>query len=178
MISAALGPSRCAPRMRPVPSSISTFRARACAACRQPIGPGELQRRRDGAGGDQHAAPDQAIVADGEGGRVDEARAPVKLLDADLCRRLLGTLRRRVDQRPLEAHEGGPVDRQRAGRHADVAHVPHVMDRLGRPHQDLFGNATAQRTGAVTPVPTTTRSKRRSIPASSRTWMPSRALRP
>jgi hypothetical protein len=66
-------------------------------ALRQPVGPGELQRPRHRAGSDQHAAADQAVIADGERGGVDEARAPMNLLDADLRPRLLGALRRRVD---------------------------------------------------------------------------------
>jgi len=107
-------------------------------ACRQPIGPGELQWRRHGAGGDQHAPADQAIVADGERGRVNEARPPVKLLDADLCPRLLGTLGRRVDERPLEAHERGPVDRQRAGHFRDPPpHHPGLRETLFRSQENI-----------------------------------------
>jgi hypothetical protein len=114
----------------------------------QPFGTGKFQGHRRGAGSDEHATTDQAVVADGQRGGAHEPGAAVKLLDPDPGPGLLGPLRRLVDHGMLEPHELRPVEGEPIRRYPLTDEVTRVVDRLRGADKDLLRHATAQRAGS------------------------------
>ncbi len=117
-------------------------------ARRQQLGPGERQGPRHGAGGDQHALAGEALLADREGRRSDEAGAAVEHLHPGPRPGLLGPRGHRIGRRAIEAHERRPVDREPVGAHALAGHAGGGMDGFRRAHEHLLGVAAPLRAGA------------------------------
>jgi hypothetical protein len=112
-------------------------------------GAGHGKRRRLRPARDRHVARAQTIVADHEGGLVEEARAALERGDPGFGERSLPVRRHRVGEAALESHESRPIDRQAGVAHALAAHQPGRLDHLGPAAQHLLRVAAAQGAGAA-----------------------------
>src|SRR5207247_2186485 len=77
-------------------------------------------------------------------GDIHNSPTPVKSVDTDLLPVLRGALGRWIDERTLELHQLRPIDRERAGGHADTVHVAGGVNGFCRADQDLLRHATAE----------------------------------
>src|SRR5262249_878484 len=119
----------------------------------EPLGTREAQGPRHGAGADDEMAARQAVVADGERGRPYEPGQPMEPFHPHLRPALVGAGGGPPDHGALEAHELGPVDRERPGWNTLALQVLRSLDGVRRTDQDLLRHAAAERTGATERLP-------------------------
>src|SRR5262249_36496901 len=98
---------------------------------------------------DQHMTAGQAVVAQRQRRRPHESRPSVERRDTRFRVALLVGGRHRIRGGALGAHERRPVDRDTAGAYATLGERPRRVDGFGRRHEDLLGNASAERARAA-----------------------------
>jgi hypothetical protein len=113
------------------------------------LGAGQGKRHWPRPGRDHDVARAQALIADRDRGRVDEACGALERGDAGLGEGLLAIGRHRVGEAALERHQTRPVDREAGIVDPPGAHQPRGVDDFGAAAEHFLRVAAAQGAGAA-----------------------------